>query len=68
MTVAASVDTREVLVFTEAAQEGAILVGSRGIVLAADTIEDVLAIAGSVRTSGVASLQAEDISAHEAGG
>ena len=67
MTVGTSVDTGEVLVCTLAAQEGTIRVGSRGIVFAANTIEDVFAIFGSVSTSGVASLQAELVSAHEAG-
>jgi len=64
-TIGSSIDAREVLVVTEAAQKDAILVGSWGIVLAANTIIDVLAVGGSVRTSRVASLQTENISTHE---
>jgi len=60
-----SVDTWEVLVVTEAAQEGTIDIGSGGIVLATDTIEDVLAVVGGVSTCGVASLEAEGSSTHE---
>jgi hypothetical protein len=60
-----SVDTGEVLVITEAAQEGTIDVGGGSIVLATDTIEDVLAVVGGVSTCGVASLEAEGSSTHE---
>lgn len=59
------VDTWEVLVVTEAAQEGTIDIGSGGIVLATDTIKDVLAVVGGVGTRGVASLEAESSSTHE---
>jgi len=64
-TCSISVDTWEVLVVTEAAQEGTIDVGGGGIVLATDTIEDVLAVVGGVSTCGVASLEAEGSSTHE---
>jgi len=67
LTVVPRVDAREVLICAEAAQKGTILVGSWGIVFAANTIVDVLAIFGSVRTSRVASLQTEDTTTHEAG-
>jgi len=59
------VDTWEVLVITEAAQEGTIDIGSGGIVLATNTIEDVLAVVSSVGTCGIASLEAEGSSTHE---
>jgi len=59
------IDSWEVLVITEAAQEGTINVGSGGIVLATDTIEDVLAVVGGVGTCGVASLEAESSSTHD---
>jgi hypothetical protein len=60
-----SVNTGEVLVVTEAAQEGTIDVGSGGIVLAANTIENVLAVIGGASTCGVASLEAKDSSTHK---
>jgi hypothetical protein len=59
------VDAREVLVLAEAAQENTIDVGSGGIVLATDTIEDVLAVTGGVGACGVACLKAEGSSTHK---
>lgn len=64
-TSSVSVDTGEVLVFTEAALEDTILIGSGSIVLAADTVKDVLAEVSSVGTSRIASLEAENTSTHE---
>jgi hypothetical protein len=59
------VDTRVVLVLTEAALEDTINVGSGGVVLAADTVIDMLAEVGSVGAGGVAGLEAEGSTTHE---
>jgi hypothetical protein len=64
-TISTSVDTWEVLVVTEAAQEDIVNIGGGGVVLAADTIKDVLAVVGGVSTCGVASLEAELTSTHK---
>lgn len=61
-----SVDTREVLALALAGLEDTINVRSRGVVLAANTIEDVLAVVLSVGTSRVANLEAEHVATHEA--
>jgi hypothetical protein len=59
------IDTREVLVVTIAAQESTINVGGGSIVLAANTIKNVFAVAGGVWLRRVASLKAEGSSTHE---
>jgi hypothetical protein len=64
-TISTSVDTWEVLVVTEAAQEDIVNIGGGGVVLAADTIKDVLAVISGVSTCGVASLEAELSSTHK---
>jgi len=63
--VGTSVDTGEVLVVAETAQEHTVLIGSWGIVLAADAIVDMFTVVCGVRARGVASLQAESTSTHE---
>lgn len=60
------IDTGEVLAFTLARLEDTINIGSRGIVLATNTIKDVLAVVGRVGTSGIAHLHTEDVAAHKA--
>lgn len=64
-TISTSIDTWEVLVVTEAGQEDVVDVGSGGVISATDTIENVLAVVGSVSTSGIASLEAELASTHK---
>jgi len=64
-TVGSSVDTREVLAVTLAAFEHTRGIRGRGIVLATDTIEYVLAVACSVWSARVACLQAECTSTHK---
>lgn len=60
-----SVDTGEVLALAKAALEDTISIGSRSVVLATDTIKDVLAVVGSIGASGIASLETEGVSTHE---
>jgi hypothetical protein len=64
-TIRAGVDTREVLVVTQATLKDTINVSGRGIVLASNTIEDVFAEICSIGTSGIACLEAEDSPSHE---
>jgi len=59
------VDTGEVLVLTLARLEDAVDIGSGGVVLAADTVKDVLAKVLGVGAFGVACLEAENVAAHE---
>jgi len=63
--VRAGVNTGEVLVITIAAQEEIVDVSSRGVILASNSVENVLAEVGSVGACRVTSLQAEDTRAHE---
>lgn len=63
----ASIDTDRVLVITKARLEDVGLVGSRSIVAAANAIVDVLAETDRVRSGGVASLEAELVTANEEG-
>jgi hypothetical protein len=60
------VDTREVLALALARLKGSINIGSRGVVLAANTIKDVLAVLSGIGTGRVACLHAEDVAAHKA--
>ena len=60
------VDTRRVLVLALTGLERPILGRIRAVVRDADTVEDVLAEIGRVRTSRVTDLEAESVSAHEA--
>ena len=62
----ASVNTREVLVVTLARLEGTVLRVVGGVVVATDTIVDVLAEVGSVGAVGVTRLEAELVSTDEA--
>jgi len=64
-TVGTSIDTWEVLGFTLAALEDTWSIRGRSVILATDTIEDVLAVLSSVGARWVASLQAELSSTHE---
>jgi len=59
------VDTGEVLVITLAGLECAVLGVVGSIVGASDTIEDMLAVVGSMGTGRVADLEAEDVTTHE---
>jgi len=59
------IDSREVLVVTIAAQENTVNVGGGGIVLAANAIENVLAVVCSIWLGGIASLEAEGSSTHK---
>jgi len=63
--ISTSVDTREVLVVTKARLENTILVSSWGIVVAANTVKDVVTELGGVGVGLVASLEAENVRAHE---
>jgi len=65
LTVGASVDTWEILRFTLAALENVIGVRSGSVILATDTIKDVLAVLSRIGTRWIASLQAELSSTHE---
>jgi len=65
LAVRSGVDTREVLVVTQARLEDTVLVRSRSIVLAADTIEEMLAVVGGVRIQRVTRLETEHVGAHE---
>lgn len=60
------VGSREVLVLTLARLEGAVLGVVGGVVVAADTVVDVLTEVGSVGAVGVAGLEAELVSTDEA--
>ena len=60
------VSTGEVLVITLARLEGTVLGVVGSVVVATDTIVDVLAEVGSVGAVGVAGLEAEGVAAHEA--
>lgn len=63
---ACGVDTREVLVLALASLEGSVLGIVRGIVLATNTIINVLAVVGGVGSLGITDFEAEGITAHEA--
>jgi len=65
LTVGTSVDTWEILRFTLAALENVIGVRSGSVILATDTIKDVLAVLSRIGTRWIASLQAELSSTHE---
>ena len=54
-----------ILVCTEAGLEDSVDVRGGGVVLASDTIEEMLAESGGVGASGVAGLEAEDTGTHE---
>lgn len=56
----------QVLRVTQAGRELAVGVSGGGVVPAANTIEDVLAVVSSVGSLGVTSLQAEQVVTHEA--
>jgi len=60
-----SVNTGRILAFTFAGLEDAVDVSSGGVVLAANTIKDVLAKLSSPRAGGVAELHAENVGTHE---
>jgi hypothetical protein len=61
-----SVDARRILALAFARFEDTINVSGRCIVLAADTIKDMLAESGGPGTVRIASLEAEDVRSHEA--
>ena len=60
------VSSGEILVLALAGLEGAVLSVAGGVVVAADTVVDVLAEVGGVRAVGVAGLEAELVSTDEA--
>ena len=53
------------MVVTLAGRESTVLDIVRGIVGASNTVEDMLAVVGSVGAIGVAGLKAESVAAHE---
>jgi hypothetical protein len=57
--------SREVLVLSLAGLKGTLDVGGGSVVLAADTIVDVLAETGGIGASGVAGLETEGVASHE---
>jgi hypothetical protein len=59
------VDAREILVFTLARLECTVLGIVGGIVGASNTVEDVLAVVGSVGTGRITNLEAENATTHE---
>lgn len=63
--ISASVNSGEILIVTVTRLEDVRLVGSRSVVVTADTVIDVLAKISSICTCGVASLEAELASTHE---
>ena len=67
LTVGVGVDAGEVLVVARASLEGPVLGVVGGVVGTSDTIEDMFAEVGSVGTSGVADLKAEEVPTGEAG-